>query len=454
MAPKPPRSKLNRLARLGSLTSRVSGSYVGQRVKGIFQDPDGRDAALNRLHLANAERIVDTMGALKGAAMKVGQSLAIALDGVDLPPEVSRILGRLHDSAAPIPFEEIRKTVESELGQSLEDLFLDFDPEPLGAASLAQAHAARLKDGTPVVVKALYDGIEQSVDSDLGALRSMLVTGRVLRRDPKEVTAIFTEIRTRLMEELDYYQEAANLESFRASLADMDGVHIPRTHPTLSSARVLTMDRLTGASADVFAAQATPEAKQRAGDLLVKSFYRMIYKMRALHADPHGGNYLFQNDGSIGIIDFGCVKRFDPYWIADYARLALAFLDDQPQAAMDYCRRIGVLHSHDSESERVLWELGQTMAIPLHADHYTCGASKDSVTARLAQIMPQVLRHSDLRSPPELVYLHRSLGGTYALLRKLGHGYNYGDLFRSHAAHAIGVAEGTIKDQAVPLPVG
>ena len=99
MGRKPPRSKLSRLARLGGLSSRVSGSYMGQRVKGIFQDPEQRTAALNKLHLANAERVVETMGTLKGAAMKLGQTLAVAIDGLDLPPDVSRILGH---SSVPV----------------------------------------------------------------------------------------------------------------------------------------------------------------------------------------------------------------------------------------------------------------------------------------------------------------------------------------------------------------
>ena len=115
MATKPPSSRFGRMARLGGLTSRVSGSYLGQRIKGVFQDSDTRRDALHKLHLENAERVVDTMGALKGAAMKVGQSLALATDGLNLPPEVSRILGKLNDRAEPVPFDIIQSSIEREL---------------------------------------------------------------------------------------------------------------------------------------------------------------------------------------------------------------------------------------------------------------------------------------------------------------------------------------------------
>jgi len=424
----------------------VSSSYLGQRVKGAFQDAEIREKALSKLHLQNAERVVDTMGALKGAAMKVGQSLALAIDGVDVPPEVSRILSKLHDSAEPVPFEDIRATVEEELGGTLEDLFLSFDEEPLGSASLAQAHAAQLPDGTQVVVKALYAGIENSVDADLGALRSLMVTSRMLRRDPAEVTAMFDEVRTRLHEELDYYKEAAHLEEFHAAYEGVEGIRIPKTYPSHCTGRVLTMDRLIGCSAEDFAASASPEAKQRAGDLLVQTFYDMTYRLRALHADPHGGNYLFAPDGSVGIIDFGCVKRFDMYWIAHYAEMALGFIDDDMDRAMPKAMEVGILAKRDPPAEDVLRDVAQTVCTPLMVPHYTCGASEDTVTARMARLAPSVIRYPSLQSPPDLIFLHRSLGGIYALLRKLGHSHDYGTLFRRHAEHAIGVAEGTIKD--------
>ncbi len=448
MAKRPPRSKLGRLARLSGLTSRVGSSYLGQRMVGVFQDEEIRHRALSRLHLQNAERVVDTMGTLKGAAMKVGQSLAVVMDGVEVPPEVSRILSKLHDSAQPIPFEDIRATIEEELERPLEEAFLSFDEEPLGAASLAQAHAAQLPDGTQVVVKALYTGIEDSVDSDLSALRSLLVTSRMLRRDPAEVHALFEEVRTRLHEELDYYQEAAHLEEFHAAYQGVEGISIPRTHPSHCTGRVLTMDRLTGQSAEDFAAQASPEARQRAGDLLIRTFYDMIYRLRALHADPHGGNYLFRPDGSVGIIDFGCVKRFDMFWIAHYSEMVLGILDHDMERAMSRAMDVGVLSRRDPEAEVILQELVQTICRPVMTPHYTCGGAEDDVTARTAKIVPQILLHPALKSHPNLVFLHRSLAGIYTLLRKLRHSHDYGTLLRRHAEHAMAVAAGEIEDGA------
>ena len=447
MAKRPPSSQVSRLAKLGSLTSRVSGSYLGQRIVGAFQDEETRSRALRKLHLENAERVVDTMGALKGAAMKVGQSLAQAVDGLELPEEVAGILSKLNDKAEPVPFDHIRATVERSLDAPLGELFAAFDEEPLGTASLAQAHAAQLPDGTRVVVKVLHDGIERSVDSDLAALRSIFVTGRVLRRDKNEVDAIFSEIRERLGEELDYDQEAANLTHFHRSLASIPGISVPRPHPRYSTERVLTMDRLLGSPLDTFLQTADEAARLRAGDLLTISFHDMFYRQRALHADPHAGNYLFRADGGVGILDFGCVKRFDVYFVADYARMARALVLGERDPFLAAARKIGILTDGPPESEDMLWQFGLAICGPLTVPSYNCAEEDDeNVMTRVRRVVPSLLRFPNIRSPREIVFLHRALGGIYSMLRRLGHRYAYRDIFLRHTAHAIAVAEGRVED--------
>lgn len=448
MAKRPPRGKMGRLARLGGLTSRVSGSYLGQRLLGAFQNQDDRDASLRRVHLQNAERIVDTMGTLKGAAMKFGQSLAQIVDGMDLPPEVAGILGKLNNKAEPIPFSVIKAAIESELEAPIPDLFADFDEEPLGTASLAQAHAARLPSGAPVVVKVLHEGIEDSVDSDLAALKTIFITGRVLRRDRDEIEETFAELRERLGEELDYYQEAANLEYFRGSMAGFPDIHIPATHPALCTERVLTMDRLLGRSLDDFLKVATPQARQRAGDLLALTFHDMFYRQRALHADPHPGNYLFRKDGGIGILDFGCVKRFDVYFVANYARMARFLVEGDRDAFIDAARAVGVLTDGPDASLDVLWQFGEAICHPLRVDTYDCSDGIDEITTRVQRLTPALLRYPNIRSTRSIIYLHRTLNGVYSMLRRLNHRGNYRELFLRHAAHAIDVAEGRQTDGA------
>jgi len=178
-------SRLDRLAELGRLGGRLAVTTLAQRVRGAFadRDPEQREAGRVRLLLDNAEHVVETLGHLKGAAMKVGQAIAAASVNLDLPEDVQSALARLNDRAEPVPFDEIRRVLEAELGGRIEDRFDAFDPAPLGTASLAQAHAARLPDGREVVVKVQHAGVADSVSSDLAAMRAILIAGRMVGRD-------------------------------------------------------------------------------------------------------------------------------------------------------------------------------------------------------------------------------------------------------------------------------
>ena len=128
--------KWSRISRLGTLTTRISSSYVGQRIRGAFQDDEDRSESLHRLHIDNAGRIVDAMSHLKGAAMEVGQSVAVMAESLDLSEEVQGLFARLNDRAEPIPFEQIHRVLEHEYDRPLAEIFAEIDPEPLGIASL------------------------------------------------------------------------------------------------------------------------------------------------------------------------------------------------------------------------------------------------------------------------------------------------------------------------------
>ena len=438
------RSKYGRLARIGGLTSKVSSSYLGQRLKGAFQSREQRESALRRLHLSNAEQVVGTMGALKGAAMKIGQSLAVLADGMELPPEIGQIMGKLYDGGEPVAFEEIKATVSAELG-GLAD-FSHIDPEPLGTASLAQAHAAVLSDGSPAVVKVLHEGVADSVDTDIAALRTIFMAGRFLNRSKEEIELVFSEIHERLLEELDYPRELANLVYFHRKLAPLDGISSPRPFPSLCTDRVLVMERMTGGNLDSFLQSATPTARQRAGDVLTSSFHEMLYVLRSLHADPHGGNYLFRSDGSIALIDFGCIRHFTPFFVAEYSRIGDCAVAGDRKGLLDTSRQMGILLPGSPSADDAFWRFCMVIAKPFHAGSYRLGGPEDRLREELDSVVREVLRHPEIRSVRELVYLHRALGGIYAMLRRLGHEGSYGEIRSRYARHAIDVADGRKRD--------
>ncbi|MEC7986791.1 MAG: AarF/UbiB family protein [Myxococcota bacterium] len=439
------KSRWRRIAKLGELSTKVSSSYLGQRVTGMFQGKDDRELSLRSTHLKNAERIVDTMSVLKGAAMKVGQSLAVMADSMDLPDEVSSILSKLNDQAQPVPFEEIEAVIRSQIDGEVDDIFAYIDPEPLGTASLAQAHAAQLKDGQWVVIKVLHDGVEYSVDTDLKALKSILLAGRFLQRSKEEIDLIFDEIRERLLEELDYRQEAKNLEEFHQFFQSIDGVQSPKPILSLCSDRILVMERLVGAPLETFYQNATPQAKQRAGDLLTAAFHEMLYVFRALHADPHGGNFLFKEDGSLALIDFGCVKRFSLDFLVDYGRLGNAIIDHEREETLRRACDMEMILNPNSALEDDFWDFLQIIAKPFRVGEYFVDG--DTLMAEIRESSNQILKHKGIRAPRDIIFLHRSLMGTYSMLRKLGHRCNYEDIRRHYVLQAIDIQDGVVEDR-------
>ncbi|MCO4746155.1 MAG: AarF/ABC1/UbiB kinase family protein [Proteobacteria bacterium] len=435
-------SRFSRLARLGSLTGRVGSSYVGQKVKDVFLDGDARQRAMERLHLDNAKEIVGTLGRLKGAAMKVGQQVAMIADQLDLPPEVATMLSRLHSKAEPIPFPVIREDIEAELEMPLSEAFSWFDPLPLGTASLGQAHAARLPDGTDVVVKVLHRGVDISVDTDLLALKTLLIGSVAFRRDKAEMDELFDEIAERLKEELDYLQEAANIAAFNRAFGDDPRIRLPKVFGTHSTERVLTMTRLTGKPLEAFLEDAGPEAMQQAGLNLAELYYEMVFVHRMLHADPHPGNYLYEPDGRVGFIDFGCVKRFDEFWIAHYGRAALAAERGDKVQTLESCREIGGWKGNTPEAGDALWSFCDMIAEPFREESHTLGGHADSILESVQVPVREIMRYPEVRMPKDLIFLHRSLGGLYSMARRTHVTANFGEILRRNATIAIRRAEG------------
>jgi predicted unusual protein kinase regulating ubiquinone biosynthesis (AarF/ABC1/UbiB family) len=207
---------------------------------------------------------------------------------------------------------------------------------------------------------------------------------------------------------------------------------------------VLTMDRMPGVPLERFLQTATPEARQRAGVTLASLYYEMAFRHRTLHADPHPGNYLFEDDGTVSLLDFGCVKRFDEFWIANYARAALAAVDGDEPRFVDAIRRIDGLHGDDPRAAGAVWRFADTLAQPYRAGEYTIGTHEESILERMRPVITDMVRYPEVTLPRDVIYLHRSLGGLYAIARKLHVTHDWGALMREHCQWAVAQAEGRL----------
>lgn len=278
-----------------------------------------------------ADEIVDTLGELKGAVMKVGQVASQTQDF--LPKEFSDALQRLQKEAPPMPFEVIRQQVEAELGAPVEELFEELREEPYAAASIGQVHRARLKDGTEVIVKVQYPGVDESCDSDLKQLRMALRFGGLLRMPKESADRLFDEIRVRLKEELDYENEATNLHRFRHYHQRHPWVIIPRVIDSHSTRHVLTLELAEGDHLR----QVTPERYSQEtinllGERLFVTMADELFDFQCIHGDPHAGNFAFRPDGTLILYDFGCVKSLRPSVVAHYRQALIAALDENYEA--------------------------------------------------------------------------------------------------------------------------
>lgn len=438
-------SAIERMGRLTALTGRVTGRVLKGTVRGALGDE--RSVAMSQAMEESATDLAERLGELKGAAMKVGQSLAMAADTLDLPPQVRQQLSALHREAEPVDFDVVARTITEELGVPPERRFADIDPVPIGTASLAQAHRARLKTGEDVVIKVLHPGVTDSVSTDLAALRALAWSGASIGRR-QEWLAALDEIEARLREELDYHAEAANIERFRTMYADDVRLVIPRHHPEHSTARVLCLDHLDGMPLQRFLEVASPEARQRAGLTVGAVCLEGLFVRRLLHADPHPGNYLFTEDGTVQLLDFGCVKRIDEFWVATYARMVLAVLDDDRAAAEQAWRDLGLWSGRDPEASQVMWDMSRGIVQGLDQGPYQMGSPDDDRVPRVVKAARRVPRYRELHGTPELVFVHRTLSGIYSLMRQLKPTADWGALVRRCAEHAIAYADG----QAPPAP--
>jgi predicted unusual protein kinase regulating ubiquinone biosynthesis (AarF/ABC1/UbiB family) len=436
-------SRLGRLAKLGSLTANVTSRYVGNALRTAFQDEEARKKSTDQLHVDNARQIVATVGRLRGAAQKLGQQLAQAASSLDLPPEVAATLSKLNSDAPPVPFAHIREDVEAELEAPLRELFRWFDPEPLGTASLGQAHVAKLHDGTEVVVKVLHRGVEEGMDADLLALRAILLSGRIVRRDKAEVEEAFDEIKARLAEELDYLQEAANIQAYHELFKDDPRVRVPRLHPSLCTERVLTMDRLPGKHVDAWiAGGATREARQRAGETLTDVYYIQLFRHRTLLADPHPGNYLFEDDGRVGLLDFGCVKRFDEFWMGTYAKTAYFTKLNDRDTVLAAALELGAWDGTNPEDGQLIWDFCDIIGRGFRKGPFTIGGGHEQMMDEMRPIGKRFVRRPTVHIPRHVLFAHRALGGLYTMLRTLEVTIDFGAVLEEHATFAIAKAEG------------
>jgi predicted unusual protein kinase regulating ubiquinone biosynthesis (AarF/ABC1/UbiB family) len=281
--------------------------------------------AENERTAALVHELVEQLGRMRGAAMKVGQMLSmVEFDGLaeDQQDELQRKLATLRDDIPPVPFARLEKLLRRELGGPLEGVFSEFDERAFAAASIGQVHRATTVDGHEVVVKVQYPGVAEAVETDLR--NAMLLLPLVKRLAPGlDARAMATEMRERIGEELDYELEAQNQRRIERLMRGHPFIRVPRVYTDLSTRRVLVSEYIEGERFESVR-RADAAQRDRYGEIVFRFFFGLLYRDRIALGDPHPGNYLLCSDGQVCFLDFGLVRDIEVGRVAGEAAIALA----------------------------------------------------------------------------------------------------------------------------------
>src|SRR5947208_317396 len=310
-----PQGRVRRAGPLAALSARAAGGGVVDILRRRLK---GERGASLEFHVRNAERYADTLSRSKGVLMKVGQIVSFVDSSAALEGPTGEIyraaLASLQADAEPMEPVLVAAVIESELGRPPEELFAEFSPAPIAAASIGQVHTARLQDdGTEVAVKVQYPGVADAIRDDLANTQLLftfikIVKGLVPQYRNFDVRALADEIAERIGEEVDYRIELANQMEFAEHYRGHPFARVPEVFPELSTDRVLTMEMAHGRRWNEIA-DVDQALRDRWGEVAFRFFFGSIARFGIFNADPHPGNYLFHDDGTVTFLDFGCVKR-------------------------------------------------------------------------------------------------------------------------------------------------
>jgi predicted unusual protein kinase regulating ubiquinone biosynthesis (AarF/ABC1/UbiB family) len=422
--------RARRALKVGSLTTQVGGNYLLNALKRPFQSGEKRAETTLDTHLKNAVLLVERSKELRGTFLKLMQMLSMRND--ILPDEVLNVLSVVQSDVPPMPFDMIRERIETELGDTLGNLYGSFEQEAFAAASLGQVHRGTLKDGTGIVVKVQYPGVEKTVEQDLKNLKALLrvftLVGRDIFKQPIDADALYREMEERLGEELDYENEARNTDWFADIFADDDEIIVPRVFHEFSARRVLTLEYIEGYKlADIMKPGIDQELKDWVALKFFRTLWQQILEFGVIHTDPHPGNYLITYRPEMAILDFGSVRAFTEETRLGYVHLARAILDNEYAGKVAAMVELGYLAAEDDAASTI--EVLDLIFEPATIDRVYDPQEYGSIDRAMKSAQIRIESGFFRSPPPHSVFLGRALIGLDSYMQLLGTRANFHRLF-------------------------
>ncbi len=420
-------SRVQRNADVVKLGAAVGANYAGTAARKLFASAERRIELDEARELKTAEAVAERLGNMKGALMKLGQMASYVDEG--LPAPLRAALAQLQSNAPPMSGELAAQVIQADLGKHPTELFVEWDPVPIAAASIGQVHRAVAVDPLTgeeraVAVKVQYPGVADAVATDL---KNADLLGLILQQgfgglNPDEMVA---EVKERLSEELDYRLEALNQQRFADHYRGHPFIHVPEVLPHLSGPHVITSELVDGATWQELLTW-SQEERHLAGETLFRFVFRSLYGMHAFNGDPHPGNYLFHPGGKVTFLDFGLVKHFTDDELRTFISMVKAAAYDHDGPAF---RRIlegaGMIREGCPSPDQ---EVGD------YFSQFYESVREDREVSWSSEYASRIVRHTFDRTSPiaqyatvpkAFVFIQRINLGLYALLGELQATGNY-----------------------------
>ena len=415
-----PTSKLGRTTKLVQTGVKVGGNYLKYYGKKALNP----DVTREELDKDNAEDIYDGLKSLKGSALKVAQMLS--MEKSLLPAAYVDKFSLSQFSVPPLSAPLVRKTFKKYHGVNPDELFDTFAIQSVNAASIGQVHKAT-KYGKKLAVKIQYPGVADSISSDLAMVKP--IATRMFNIQGKDSEKYFKEVEGKLLEETDYILEVSQSKEISEACAHLPNLKFPEYYEDLSSERVITMDWMDGIHLSEFSkSNLDKERANKIGQTLWDFYMYQIHALKAVHADPHPGNFLVDEDGNLIVIDFGCIKRLPEDFYVPYFDLTKRENFENNVIFEKRLYELEILHDNDTPKEKeffseLYYQMLSLFAEPLNNKTFDFG--DDSFLESISRLSEKYSKDADLRKmnanrgSKHFLYISRTFMGLYSLLNDL-----------------------------------
>ncbi len=415
-----PVSKVQRAAKFISTGAKVGGNYVKHYAKKMVNPSMNKD----ELHQNNASDIYNSLSQLKGSALKVAQMMS--MDKNLLPRAYQDKFTMAQYSAPPLSYPLVVKTFQKYFQQTPEQLFDTFTRSAVNAASIGQVHQAT-KGGKILAIKIQYPGIADSVSSDLRLVRPFAL--RLLNMNEKELDHYMGEVEERLLEETDYNLEIARSREISEACAHIPNIRFPKYYDALSSEQIITMDWIEGKHIKEWMdTNPSQEARNKVGQALWDFYHHQVHNLNQVHADPHPGNFIIQEDGTLGIIDFGCVKVIPKDFYTGYFSLIKRDLLINEAELNQIFYDLEFISDKDTDVEKAFFsaifsEMIALLGTPFHVEKFDF--SDNDFFNQIFQLGDRIANDKMFRKSNQArgsrhgLYVNRTYFGIYNLLNQL-----------------------------------